>query len=200
MIATEPLPDTTWDEIGLANRETFSDFRHLIIYGQRTADGRLAFGGRGAPYHFGSRVAPSYDHVPRVFAALRATLLELFPALRNVAITHGWGGPLGVARDWHASVGLDADTGLAWAGGYVGDGVSTTNLAGRTLTDLILRRDSPLVELPWVGHRSPQWEPEPLRWLGANAALRAMTWADAAEARHGGPSRAAAIVNRILNR
>ena len=200
MIATEPLPDTTWDEIGLANRETFSDFRHLIIYGQRTADGRLAFGGRGAPYHFGSRVAPSYDRVPRVFAALRATLLELFPALGNVAITHGWGGPLGVARDWHASVGLDADTGLAWAGGYVGDGVSTTNLAGRTLTDLILRRDSPLVELPWVGHRSPQWEPEPLRWLGANAALRAMTWADAAEARHGGPSRAAAIVNRILNR
>jgi glycine/D-amino acid oxidase-like deaminating enzyme len=200
MIATEPLPDTTWDEIGLADRETFADFRHLIIYGQRTADGRLAFGGRGAPYHFGSRVAPSYDRVPSVFAALRATLVELFPALRNVAITHRWGGPLGVARDWHASVGLDRDTGLAWAGGYVGDGVSTTNLAGRTLTDLILRRESPLLELPWVGHRSPQWEPEPLRWLGANAALRAMRWADAAEARKGRPSHAASIVNRILNR
>jgi glycine/D-amino acid oxidase-like deaminating enzyme len=200
MIATEPLPDTTWDEIGLAGRETFSDFRHLIIYGQRTADGRLAFGGRGAPYHLGSRVASSYDRVPRVFAALRATLVELFPALRDVAITHRWGGPLGVPRDWHASVGLDRDTGLAWAGGYVGDGVSTTNLAGRTLTDLILQRESPLAGLPWVGHRSPQWEPEPLRWLGANAALRAMTWADAAETRRGRPSRAASIANRILNR
>jgi glycine/D-amino acid oxidase-like deaminating enzyme len=200
MIATEPLPDATWDEIGLGERETFSDFRHLIIYGQRTADGRLAFGGRGAPYHFGSRVAPSYDRVPRVFAALRATLVELFPNLRDVAITHRWGGPLGVARDWHASVGLDRDTGLAWAGGYVGDGVSTTNLAGRTLADLIVQRESSLVGLPWVGHRSPQWEPEPLRWLGANAALRAMTWADAAETRRGRPSRAASIVNRILNR
>jgi glycine/D-amino acid oxidase-like deaminating enzyme len=200
MIATGPLPDATWDEIGLGERETFSDFRHLIIYGQRTADGRLAFGGRGAPYHLGSRVAPSYDRVPRVFAALRATLVELFPNLRDVAVTHRWGGPLGVARDWHASVGLDRDTGLAWAGGYVGDGVSTTNLAGRTLADLILQRQSSLVGLPWVGHRSPQWQPEPLRWLGANAALRAMMWADAAETRRGRPSRAASIVNRILNR
>jgi len=200
MIATEPLPDSTWDEIGLVERETFSDYRHLIIYGQRTADGRLAFGGRGAPYHFGSRIAPSFDRVPRVFEALRATLVDLFPVLRNVAITHRWGGPLGVARDWHASVGLHQDTGLAWAGGYVGDGVSTTNLAGRTLTDLILRRRSPLVDLPWVGHNSRNWEPEPVRWLEVNAALRAMTWADAAETRRGRPSRLASTVNRLMDR
>jgi len=200
MIATGPLPDATWREIGLAERETFSDYRHLIIYGQRTADGRLAFGGRGAPYHFGSRIKPGYDTVPRVFDALRATLVELFPALRDVTVTHRWGGPLGVARDWHASVGLDRSTGLAWAGGYVGDGVSTTNLAGRTLTDLVQQRPSPLVELPWVGHRSRPWEPEPLRWLGANVGLRAMTWADAAETRRGHPSRAASAVNRIIGR
>ncbi|HEY2985176.1 MAG TPA: FAD-binding oxidoreductase [Jatrophihabitantaceae bacterium] len=200
IIATEPLPPATWDEIGLAQRETFADYRHLIIYGQRTADGRMVFGGRGAPYHFGSRIDASYDRVPAVFAALQRTLGELFPVLRDVEITHRWGGPLGVARDWHASVGLDRITGLAWAGGYVGDGVSTTNLAGRTLADLILRNDSPLVGLPWVGHRSPRWEPEPLRWLGANAGLRAMTWADAAEARNGRSSRLAGAVNRLLGR
>jgi glycine/D-amino acid oxidase-like deaminating enzyme len=200
IIATEPLPPATWDEIGLAQRETFADYRHLIIYGQRTADGRMVFGGRGAPYHFGSRIDASYDRVPAVFAALQRTLGELFPVLRDVEITHRWGGPLGVARDWHASVGLDRITGLAWAGGYVGDGVSTTNLAGRTLADLILRNDSPLVGLPWVGHRSPSWEPEPLRWLGANAGLRAMTWADAAEARNGRSSRLAGAVNRLLGR
>lgn len=200
MIATEPLPESTWAEIGLAQRETFSDYRHLIIYGQRTADGRLAFGGRGAPYHFGSRIKPGFDGNRRVFEALGATLVELFPMLRDVAITHRWGGPLGIARDWRASVGLDRSTGLAWAGGYVGDGVSTTNLAGRTLTDLVLGRESPLVELPWVGHRSRRWEPEPLRWLGANAGLHAMTWADAAEARRGRPSRAASLVNRIISR
>jgi glycine/D-amino acid oxidase-like deaminating enzyme len=200
IIATEPLPDSTWDEIGLRDRETFSDFRHLIVYGQRSADGRMVFGGRGAPYHYGSRVEASYDRVPAVFDALRETLVELFPVLRDAAVTHRWGGPLGIARDWHASVGLDRGTGLAWAGGYVGDGVSTTNLAGRTLADLVTGRDTELTRLPWVGHRSRLWEPEPLRWLGANAGLRAMAWADAAEQRRGRPSRMASAVNAMMGR
>jgi glycine/D-amino acid oxidase-like deaminating enzyme len=200
IIATEPLTAAQWDEIGLRERETFTDFRHLIIYGQRTADGRMVFGGRGAPYHFASRIRPSFDANATVFAALERTLHELFPMLAGTPITHRWGGPLGIARDWHASVGLDRTTGLAWAGGYVGDGVSTTNLAGRTLADLILSRSSPLVALPWVGHRSRDWEPEPLRWLGANAGLRAMTWADHAETRRGTPSRMADLVNAMMGR
>jgi glycine/D-amino acid oxidase-like deaminating enzyme len=200
MIATEPLSSGIWDQVGLTHRQTFADFRHLIIYGQRTADDRLIFGGRGAPYHFGSRIAPRYDQVPAVFDALRSALTEFLPVTRPAQITHQWGGPLGIARDWNASVGLDRTTGIAWAGGYVGDGVSTTNLAGRTLTDLILRRDSDLVRLPWVNHHSPDWEPEPLRWLGANGGLRAMSWADSAERRSGRPSRMADAVNKVLGR
>ncbi len=198
MIATEPLPDAVWDQIGLASRPTFGDLRHLIIYGQRTADGRFAFGGRGAPYHLGSAVRPSFDRVPAVFAELRRTLTELFPVLGDVAVTHCWGGPIGISRDWCASVGLDPDTGIGWAGGYVGDGVSTTNLAGRTLADLITGTDSELVRLPWVGHRSPDWEPEPLRWLGLNAGLQVMSMADHAETRTGRPSRAARFMGRFL--
>jgi glycine/D-amino acid oxidase-like deaminating enzyme len=198
MIATAPLPESVWAQIGLAGRPTFGDLRHLIIYGQRTADGRLAFGGRGAPYHLGSAIRPSFDRVPAVFRALRRTLGELFPALGEVAVTHCWGGPIGVPRDWCASVGLDPETGLAWAGGYVGDGVSTTNLAGRTLADLITGADSELVTLPWVGHRSPPWEPEPLRWLGLNAGLQVMNLADRQEDRSGRPSRAAEFMGRFL--
>jgi glycine/D-amino acid oxidase-like deaminating enzyme len=181
MVATEPLPESTWDSIGLADRPSFSDARHLIIYGQRTADGRLAFGGRGAPYHFASRIRPSYDAAPRVFQDLRAVLREMLPQLGDVEFTHQWGGCLGITRDWVASVGLDRSTGLGWAGGYVGDGVATTNLAGRTLSDLVTGADSDLVTLPWVGHHSRQWEPEPLRWLGINAGLRAATMADVEE-------------------
>ena len=198
MIATEPLSEAAWESIGLAGRPTFGDLRHLIIYGQRTADGRLAFGGRGAPYHFGSSVRPTFDQVPAVFAALRRTLEELFPVVRGVQVTHHWGGPLGVPRDWCASVGLDRSTGIGWAGGYVGDGVSTTNLAGRTLADLITGTDSDITRLPWVGHRSPEWEPEPLRWLAVNAGLRVMSVADWEEARSGRPSRAAAFMGRFL--
>jgi glycine/D-amino acid oxidase-like deaminating enzyme len=198
VIATEPLPAATWERIGLRRRETFNDHRHLIIYGQRTADDRIVFGGRGAPYHFGSRIDPTFDRNEKVFDMLRETLVELFPVLADVRVTHRWGGPLGVARDWCASVGLDRDTGLAWAGGYVGDGVATTNLAGRTLRDLVLGHDTELTRLPWAGHRSPAWEPEPLRWLGVNAGLRAMTWADHEEARTGRPSRTARVVSRFL--
>jgi len=181
IIATAPLPASTWDEIGLAQRETFSDHRNLIVYGQRTADDRIVFGGRGAPYHFGSRIEPEFDNEPRVHRALRAALVDLFPSLADVEVTHRWGGALGIARDWHASAGLNTDTGMAWAGGYVGDGVTTTNLAGRTLRDLILGESTELTALPWVGHRSRKWEPEPLRWLGANAGLQAMSFADTEE-------------------
>ena len=184
IIATEPLPDAMWDEIGLRERETFSDYRHLIIYGQRTADGRMVFGGRGAPYHFGSRIRPDFDRNARVFAALERTLHELFPVLRGTGITHRWGGPLGIARDWHASVGLDRTTGLAWAGGYVGDGVSTTNLAGRTLADLITG----------ARHRADRAAVgrAPLARLGARAAALARRERRAAGDDLGRPSRDAA--------
>ena len=181
VVATAPLSAETWARIGLHDRETFSDHRHLIVYGQRTADDRLVFGGRGAPYHFASRTRPSYDRVPDVFARLRATATEMLPALADAEWTHAWGGALGIPRDWCASVGLDRATGLAWAGGYVGDGVGTSNLAGRTLRDLVLGRDTELTRLPWVGHRSRRWEPEPLRWAGVNAGLRAMAVADLEE-------------------
>ena len=198
MVATEPLADDVWDQIGLRARETFADHRHLVIYGQRTSDGRLAFGGRGAPYHFGSRIRPEQDRDPAVFAALHRVLVDLLPAVGGAALTHAWGGPLGIARDWCASVGLDRGTGLAWAGGYVGDGVSTTNLAGRTLANLVLERDTDLVRLPWVDHRSPRWEPEPLRWIGVSASLAVMTGADAEEERTGRQSRRAALLTRVL--
>jgi glycine/D-amino acid oxidase-like deaminating enzyme len=197
MMATEPLPASFWDAVGLRQRETFNDLRNLIIYGQRTADNRLAFGGRGAPYHFGSRVEPSYDREPAVFDALRRVAVELFPALANVAVTHTWGGPLGVPRDWFASVGLDRATGLGWAGGYVGDGVATSNLAGRTLADLITENDTELTALPWVNHRSRQWEPEPLRWLGINGSLAVVKSADDAESRTNRPSRRMQLTGRL---
>ncbi len=198
MLATAPLDAAAWDEIGLVERETFSDERHLIVYGQRTADGRIAFGGRGAPYHYASAVRPEFDTDGRVHAALEAALRDLFPVLRDVPITHRWGGALGVARDWHPSVGLDRRRGLAWAGGYVGDGVACANLAGRTLAELIMGRTSERTELCWVGHRSPAWEPEPLRYLGINAALGIMASADRAEERTGRPARRAERVGRLM--
>jgi len=198
MIATQPLSDEVWQELGIEHGQTFSDGRHLVVYGQRTADNRIAFGGRGARYHWGSAIRPAYDRVDGVFAHLATTLRELFPVLPELAIEHAWGGPLGVPRDWHASVHYDPSTGLGRAGGYVGDGLATTNLAGRTLADLVTGADTELSRLPWVGHRSPRWEPEPLRFLGANAGLLAMTAADAEERATGRSSLVARVMAPLI--
>ena len=198
IVATEPLSGATSAAVGLAGRPTFSDHRHVICYGQRTADGRIVFGGRGAPYHYGSATAAKFDNEPRVFESLQRNLIGMFPALAGTTFTHSWGGPLGVPRDWYAGVGLDLDTGFAWAGGYVGDGVATANLAGRTLADLITRTRSEIVGLPWVGHRSRKWEPEPLRYLGVNAGRRVMDSADRRETRTGRPSSMAKAFGHFL--
>ena len=189
MVATEPLPDHVWDEIGWSGRETMAAGGHQFTYARPTRDGRIALGGRGAPYHYGSRIRPGHDRDDRVHARLEATLGQLLPPAAGARITHRWGGPLAIPRDWTASVGLDRATGLAWAGGYVGDGVAAANLAGRTLADLIGGRDSDLTRLPWVQHRSRPWEPEPLRWLGVNTARRLAASADASEERGGRPAR-----------
>lgn len=195
VVATEPLGGAFFDRVGLARRETFTDGRHLIIYGQRTRDDRLVFGGRGAPYHFGSRVAQRFDQEPKVFDKLAATLTELFGELPG-AITHRWGGPLGMARDRSPFVRFDREAGLASAGGYVGDGVVLSMVAARALAALILG-DTPGPPLPFVDHRARRWEPEPLRWLAINTALRAAELADSTEARTNRPSRAARFFERL---
>lgn len=198
IIATEQLPDRILGQIGLDSRATFADYGNLVCYGQRTADGRIVFGGRGAPYHFGSSTEAKNDRDGRVFSRLREQIIDMFPVLADAEFTHAWGGAVAATRDWHASVDYNPATGLGHAGGYVGDGVSTTNVAGRTLADLVTGTASDLVGLPWVGHRSRRWEPEPLRWLGINAGIAVMTAADRMEARTGKPSRAAALFSRLL--
>lgn len=192
MLATEPLTDEQLSAIGMRERLSFTDKRHLRIYGQLTADRRLAFGGRGAPYHFGSDIKPSFDHDPRVHRMLQDILEDLFPALSGIRYTHFWGGALGIPRDWYPSLNYDRSTGVGTAGGYVGDGVATSNLAGRTLADEILGRQTSRTALPWVGRTSRRWEPEPLRWLGVNAVTQLFACSDKWESRTGRPSALAA--------
>ncbi|MDE0546108.1 FAD-binding oxidoreductase [Microbacterium sp. C7(2022)] len=183
MIVTAPISQAVWDAIGWAGRETLGDHAHVYMYAQRTADDRIAFGGRGVPYRYGSRVDTDGVTQPRTIASLTALLHDFFPALADVPIDHAWAGVLGVPRDWAATVGLDAATGLGWAGGYVGTGVTATHLAGRTLADLVVGEDTQRTRLPWVGHRAGKWEVEPLRWLAVQGIYAAYGTADRIEAR-----------------
>ena len=198
MVATEPLDDAVFEEIGLDGRPTFADDRYAVIYGQRTEDNRIAFGGRGVPYVFGSRITPKVERHEPTHALVERTLVELFPALADARITHRWGGVLGAPRNFTPSVNFDPSTGMANAGGYVGEGVAPSNLAGRTLADLIVGADTERATLPWVNHPSRKWEPEPLRFLGVWGTRRVMFAADQHEYATNEESKAGLLASKLL--
>lgn len=187
MVATAPLPASAWEEIGWNRRVAVADGRNMVTYAQRTADGRIAFGGRGAPYHLGSRVRDRYDSVPRVHRRLAGSIAAMFPAAAGAAITHRWGGALAAPRDWRARV-VRTDDGAA-VGGYVGDGVALSFLAGRTAAHAVLDDGHDLLGSPLLSSPGPRWEPEPLRWAGINGLLALTSLADAVEARTRRPAR-----------
>jgi glycine/D-amino acid oxidase-like deaminating enzyme len=181
MLVTEPLDAAAWQEIGWAGCETLADEAHAYVYAQRTADGRIALGGRGVPYRFASAT----DHFgvtdASTVTALTQVLRRLFPAAAGTPVAHAWCGVLGVPRDWCASVTYHPASGLGWAGGYTGHGVAAANVAGRTLADLVAGERSALTTLPWVGHRSRAWEPEPARWAGVHGLYALYRLADRLE-------------------
>lgn len=170
MVATEPLPDHIFEEIGIHNRETFAEGAHLVTYAQRTAENRLAIGGRGAPYIWGSRRRDSNELVKDIHEQLRIMSRTWFPALREFEFTHAWGGAVAVTRDWAAYVRFDGSYGEL--GGYAGDGVTLSYLAAAAMADLVTQKETIRTALPFAQWRSPLWEREPLRWLGVNAAIK----------------------------
>lgn len=198
-IATVPLPPQVWDKIGWDGHELLGDFENSYCYCQRTRDGRITVGARGVPYKFGSRIDQNGIPDRETIRRLTAILHKHFPAAAPYPIDHAWCGVLGVPRDWCATVGLQ--DGLGWAGGYVGVGVSTSNLAGRTLADLALGRSTALTALPWVNRRPRKWEPEPLRWLAVRGMYKLYQIADRRETRLGiAPSRWARLGNWLTGR
>ncbi|MCP2354683.1 glycine/D-amino acid oxidase-like deaminating enzyme [Nonomuraea thailandensis] len=199
MIITEPLPADVWKHIGWQGNELLEDEAHAYVYTQRTADDRIAIGGRGVPYRFGSRTDRRGATQAQTVALLWRMLVKLFPAAADVRVQHAWCGVLGVPRDWCSTVHLDHASGLGWAGGYVGSGVTTTNLAGRTLRDLVLRRESELTGLPWVGRQVRQWEPEPLRWAGVQLIYALFRAADRHENERGATTSAYARLANLIS-
>jgi len=202
MVATEPLGPAQLEATGLTRRHTFNNLDYITTYGQLTNDRRIAFGCRGS-YLFRSRIRPHFDAADPEFELVRNALLDFFPALRGCRFTHAWGGAMGVSRSLNPAVCFDRGRGLGWAGGYLGEGVGATNLAGRTMADLVLARDTERTHMYWVNPENERrldqnlWEVEPLRWLGIRSRAGLMHWADRAE--HSG-SGAAPLIRKALEK
>jgi len=206
IVLTAPLSDAQWAEIGWQDDACLASNRYTVDYLSRTADGRILFGGRGAPYHFGSRIDDAYDRHEPIHAMLRRMAIAWFPTLKGVEFTHAWGGPLGMPRDWMPTMSYDAASGIATARGYTGQGVATSNVSGRVLSSLICGTPLSLGEpgaavsldsLPMVGYRPRPWEPEPLRWLGVRGVQRGLMWTDDRAERTGCPPSGRSVVERL---
>jgi glycine/D-amino acid oxidase-like deaminating enzyme len=198
MIATAPLPPQAWSALRWREGLLIDDCHHLFFYAQRTTDGRIAIGGRGAPYRLRHPIDPANERNAGVRARLIATMAATFPAAAGAEVTHHWGGPLAAPRDWSMAITFDRRTGLGAAGGYTGHGVAASNISGATLADLVLGRDSDLVTLPWVAHRGRRWEPEPLRFLASRAIVATLGSADRAEDATDRPARRVALLRPFL--
>lgn len=197
IVLTRPLTDAQWAGIGWQGRECISSNRLTVDYLSKTVDGRILFGGRGAPYHFGSKIEDEFDRHDATHRMLRDAAMEWFPALSQEDFSHAWGGPLGVPRDWMPTVSFNPASGVATARGYTGQGVSTANLSGRILSDLILGNESDITRLPHVGHQSPNWEPEPLRYLGVRYVQQTYARLDEKAARTGTPPDGRSLGERL---
>jgi glycine/D-amino acid oxidase-like deaminating enzyme len=198
MIATEPLPQETWDELGWRDGLGVADLRHLYYYSQRTMDGRIALGGRGAPYRLTNPLSPDNERDAGVFQRLCETLREAFPAASQARITHHWGGSLAVPRDWCMRTTFDRTSGLGFVGAFGGHGVTAANISGRTMRDLVLGQSTDLTSLPWVGHHTRNWEPEPIRFVASRLIAKTLDASDAYEERTGRPARRARLVKPFL--
>lgn len=194
MVATEPLAPSIWDEIGVIDRFTFAEGTHLINYAQRTSDNRLAIGGRGATYPFGSQLQTTKEMTERVHENLRAMARDWFPILNEVEFTHAWGGAVAITRDWEPYVIWNPASGIGRLGGYAGDGVTMSYLAAKALSDQILERETPLRDLHFVNREIRRWEPEPLRYLAVNTLVKLNDLADREEAFTQRPS----ILSRVI--
>ena len=196
MIATEPLPDEFWNKYGLENRPTFHENRHLVTYAQRTSDNRIAMGGRGAPYKWGSARSNKSEQHAKIHKQLRETAIQWFPELKNYSFTHAWGGAVTVKRDWAPYLQWDGHFGAF--GGYVGDGVTLSYLAANSMADLILGKNTVRATLPYVGWKSAKWEPEPFRWLGVNLGIKLSELADIEEKITRRPSLLGKLIEKLL--
>jgi glycine/D-amino acid oxidase-like deaminating enzyme len=198
IVLTEPLTDVQLAEIHWTHRAVVHSQALTVDYLSRTQDGRVLFGGRGAPYHYGSAIRPEFDRHAPTHDRLRRSIVEWFPSLAGVCTTHAWGGTVGVPRDWIPTMAYDRASGVATSHGYTGEGVAATNLGGRVLADLITGTESELTRLPMVNHHSRPWEPEPFRFLAARYLQHASLKIDERAARTGRPPSGRSVTERLL--
>lgn len=117
--------------------EAVADSRFVVRYFRKSKDNRLLFGGR--------EVYSSRD--PRDTAnAIRKQIVDTYPALRDVEITHAWGGNVGITMPRQPFV-REVMPGVTSVGGYSGHGVMLSNYCGKLYADMVAGKATDLDHL-----------------------------------------------------
>jgi glycine/D-amino acid oxidase-like deaminating enzyme len=199
-MVTEPLSDEQLGRVEWPGREGFEDKRNFITIGRFAADNRVIFGGRLAPYFYGSDMDTRHMRNEHVFEQLRGAWREFFPMWGDVRFTHAYGGCVAITGTFLPYVGSVGD-GIWYGYGYNGHGVAPSHTVGRTLCDLVLERDTEHTGLVFVNQANePRVPPEPLRFLGTRLTMALLERQDRRMDRGGGVGEMDPILLRVVNR
>jgi glycine/D-amino acid oxidase-like deaminating enzyme len=173
VLMTEPLSVEQRASIGWSGREGLGDAANQFHYFRLSADDRILWGGYDATYHFGSSVRRRFEQDDEVHGRLAEHFFETFPQLEGVRFTHRWGGAIDSSSRFSVFFGTAFDGRLAYAAGYTGLGVGATRFGARTALDLVDGLETERTALEMVRRKPLPFPPEPVRWLGIRAAIRA---------------------------
>jgi glycine/D-amino acid oxidase-like deaminating enzyme len=174
VVATASSRDAL-DRLGWPAGRPFSDGRTAVHYAQRSPDDRLVFGRGGGRLGYGGRIIPAHFHDAREIAGIVADMRGMLPATRNLAIEWRWGGPLERTQHGIPWVGvLGKHRNISYGLGYSGNGVSASNLIGRTLASVVLGLADDYARSPLVSEPPAYLPPEPIRSAGARAVRSAI--------------------------
>jgi glycine/D-amino acid oxidase-like deaminating enzyme len=179
IIATEPLSPSQRESLGWQGRQGVGDAGNQFHYYRLTSDDRLVFGGYDALYYYGSDLSTRRQRRPETERLLYRHMLETFPGLQGVRITHTWGGAIDTSTRFSASWQSACGGRVVSVLGYTGLGVGASRFGAQVCLDLLAGRDNERTRLEMVRRAPMRWPPEPVRWLGIQLTRRSIARADA---------------------
>jgi gamma-glutamylputrescine oxidase len=114
--------------------EAVADSRFVVRYFRKSKDGRLLFGGREAY---------TADNPRDISEHIRRQIAEIYPALKDIEITHAWGGSVGITMPREPFV-REVMPGVTSIGGYSGHGVMLSNYCGKLYAEMVLGKSADL--------------------------------------------------------
>ncbi len=177
-LVTEPLSAQQRAAVGWAGRQGIGDAGNQFHYYRLTDDNRILFGGYDAVYYRGNGFGPRLEQRPESFGLLAEHLLETFPQLEGIRVSHVWGGAIDTCSRFSSFWGTAHQGRVGYVAGYTGLGVGATRFGAAVLLDLLGGRDTERTRLEMVGSRPLPFPPEPLRAIGINLTRWSLDRAD----------------------